>query len=389
MKASTVRLWYRLHKWSSLICTAFLLMACLTGLPLIFHDELNDLLDHHVKPAETPAGALNASVDAMVAQAQKLMPNLHPYSIGWDDDEPRVFVVMTPSPKPASRDFHSIAFDQHTGKMLETLHPARGLVATLLLLHSQLFLGLTGELVMGAMALSFVLSLGSGALVYGPFMRHLKFGTYRQGAPRRTQWFDLHNLLGIVTLAWALVVGATGVMNTLSTPLFGIWRMQVLPPLLAPFHGKPAPTEFRSVDEAVARTSAALPGMRISSVLYPNPIIASPRHYVLFAYGTTPLTSRLFSAALVDVETSQITVAKHLPWYLRALELSRPLHFGDYGGLPLKAIWALFDLVLILVLVSGIYLWLSRRRRPIEEELDDLVKLENLSGSETAGAVSQ
>jgi uncharacterized iron-regulated membrane protein len=36
----------------------------------------------------------------------------------------------------------------------------------------------------------------------------------------------------------------------------------------------------------------------------------------------------------------------------------------------LKFFWALFDLALILVLISGLYLWLSRRRAPIERELD-------------------
>jgi len=43
--------------------------------------------------------------------------------------------------------------------------------------------------------------------------------------------------------------------------------------------------------------------------------------------------------------------------------VSQPLHFGDYGGLPLKIIWALLDIVTIVVLGSGLYLWLDRRQR--------------------------
>jgi uncharacterized iron-regulated membrane protein len=46
-----------------------------------------------------------------------------------------------------------------------------------------------------------------------------------------------------------------------------------------------------------------------------------------------------------------------------ALEGSRPLHFGDYAGLPLKVIWALLDLAMIAVLVTGLYLYLPKRRR--------------------------
>ncbi len=63
-----------------------------------------------------------------------------------------------------------------------------------------------------------------------------------------------------------------------------------------------------------------------------------------------------------------------LPWYLRAIQVSRPLHFGDYGGLPLKIICLVLDLITIVVLGSGLYLgcraaarrskrnWLSSRR---------------------------
>ena len=58
----------------------------------------------------------------------------------------------------------------------------------------------------------------------------------------------------------------------------------------------------------------------------------------------------------------QLAAVAHSPWYVKALSLSQPLHFGDYGGLPLKIIWALLDLVTIVVLGSGLYLWLARGR---------------------------
>jgi uncharacterized iron-regulated membrane protein len=60
---------------------------------------------------------------------------------------------------------------------------------------------------------------------------------------------------------------------------------------------------------------------------------------------------------LVDARSGRLTAIVSMPWYLRLLEVARPLHFGDYGGLPLKIIWALFDLATIAVLVSGLYLW--------------------------------
>jgi uncharacterized iron-regulated membrane protein len=64
---------------------------------------------------------------------------------------------------------------------------------------------------------------------------------------------------------------------------------------------------------------------------------------------------------LIDARSGRLTSVVHMPWYLRTLELCRP-HFGDYGSVPLKILWALLDLVTIAVLGSGLYLWLSRRR---------------------------
>jgi hypothetical protein len=35
-----------------------------------------------------------------------------------DGDEPRIFVMMSPSPQPDVKQFRSLIFDQHTGQLL-------------------------------------------------------------------------------------------------------------------------------------------------------------------------------------------------------------------------------------------------------------------------------
>ena len=72
--------------------------------------------------------------------------------------------------------------------------------------------------------------------------------------------------------------------------------------------------------------------------------------------GDSPLTSRLFKPVLIDAQTAKLTDSREVPWYLAALLISKPLHFGDYGGLPLKFIWLVFDLMTIVVLWTGLML---------------------------------
>jgi len=50
----SLRRWGLVHKWTSLICTLFLLMLCITGLPLIFRDEIDDLFKSEASARDDP-----------------------------------------------------------------------------------------------------------------------------------------------------------------------------------------------------------------------------------------------------------------------------------------------------------------------------------------------
>ena len=129
--------------------------------------------------------------------------------------------------------------------------------------------------------------------------------------------------------------------------------------------------------------------MEVTGVVFPGSPFGSPNHYLIWTRGNSPLTAQLFSPVLVDAETGKLTKVVRMPWYLRTLEVSRPLHFGDYGGLPLKIIWTLLDLVTIVVLGSGVYLWLSRRKSPIEARIADLELVEAASEPSTVQVVAE
>ena len=111
----------------------------------------------------------------------------------------------------------------------------------MLSLHVDLFASLPGELFLGFMGLLFCVAIVSGVVLYGPFMKKLEFGTVRASRSTRLKWLDLHNLLGIVTLVWAFVVGLTGVVNELSTPLFRLWQSTELVGILEPYKGQGIP----------------------------------------------------------------------------------------------------------------------------------------------------
>ncbi|MGC4098130.1 MAG: PepSY-associated TM helix domain-containing protein [Nitrospira sp.] len=371
------RRWYLTHKWTSLVCTLFLLMLCLTGLPLIFRDELTFWMGDAIEPSEEVIASVPVNVDALIQDAKARRPQDAVKFLTKDNDYPMWFVSLGDT--PTARENSAIyMYDQRTGGFLKEYPVGHGLIYVLLTLHVEMFAGLWGTLFLGAMGLVFVASVVSGIAVYGPFMRKLSFGAIRRTRSARLAWLDLHNLLGIVTVTWVLVVGVTGVINTLDRPLLSYWQMTEITDMLTPWKDQPTPTTVVPVDEVIRTVEAAAPDLAVRFIAFPGTPFAGPHHYMVFMRGQTPLTGRLLTPMLVHAETAQVSDSRHLPWYLTALLLSQPLHFGDYGGLPLQLLWSVLDLITIVVLISGLYLWWQKRKSSAE---DLLMQTEWMTGS--------
>jgi uncharacterized iron-regulated membrane protein len=199
-------------------------------------------------------------------------------------------------------------------------------------------------------------------VLYYPFMRRLRFGALRTRRSARIRWLDWHNLLGIVTVVWLTVVGITGSINTLDRIILAIWQQDQMAEMTAPYKGLPPVASPAHLQKSIEAARAAAPDMAVRLVAFPGTMFSSPHHYTFFLKGGTPVTSRLLKPALVDAQTGVLTASRDMPWYVKTLFLSQPLHFGDYGGLPLKILWTLLDLAAIVVLGSGLYLWLRKPR---------------------------
>jgi len=382
MKPSAVRRWSFVHKWTSLICTAFLLMLCITGLPLIFHEEIDHLLGNESEPAAMPPGTPMASLDRIVAAGLARRPGQVVQYVVWDQEEPNV-VILNVAPKidaPFNPKFLMV-YDARTVELLQDGRSSSSFTAIMLSLHTDMFAGLPGKLFLGAMGILFVVATVSGVVLYAPFMRKLAFGTVRRERAARTRWLDLHNLLGVVTVGWVLVVGATGVINTWADLLIQLWRFDQLSDMVRPYAGKPPVGQPGSLDKAMVTARAAAPGMRPGFVAFPGTLLSSGHHYMVAMRGDTPITKRLIQPVLVDTQTAVLTDTRVLPWYITALLVSQPLHFGDYGGMPLKIIWALLDIVSIVVLGSGLYLWIARRGLSMELRLAAVSEPEPMAGA--------
>lgn len=362
MKHGALRGWFLVHKWTSLVCTLFLLLLCLTGLPLIFWEQISHLTGGEMEPPPIAAGAQPANVDALVARTLAKYPGDVPLFFGWDDHSHAIYVNTGAEPATPPAKMNTMVMDGYTGQDMQAPQFNTGIMYVFYRLHTDLYAGLPGYLTLGFMGILFVVSTVSGLVLYAPFMKKQPFGVFRTNKSRRLAWLDLHNLLGAATAIWVLTVGVTGIINTVAGPLEAAWQAQAVSAFAAQYEGRPMPTRFASVDQAIKTARAAEPDMKPAFVSWPGTGYSGDHHYGVFMVGATPLTERLYRPVLIDAETGALTAKPRPPWYITTLLLSQPLHFGDYGGLTLRILWALFDIAAIAILISGAALWLRRSR---------------------------
>ena len=361
--------WMWVHKLTSLVSTAFLLFLCVTGLPLIFHDEIDGWLASPQPLSAVASGTPTLDLDRLLARALANRPGEVPLYMSFDTDRPVVNVTTGPAPDAPGAAMAFQSLDARTGAVL----PARegGVMELIFQLHKDLTLGLAAELFLGAMGVVFAAAIASGIVLYAPFMARLPFGEIRREKTERVRRLDRHNLLGIVTLAWAIVVGLTGSINTAVVPITAVWKADQLAAFAEP--GPVGAYRPATMQPAMNRALAAAPGMRPQFIAFPGTDFSSHRHHAIFLQGATPMTARLLTPAFVDASTGRLDAVRPMPWYMAALLLAQPLHFGDYAGLPMKLLWAALDLLTIAVLWTGLRLWWDRRRVPVRNRMHEVI----------------
>lgn len=339
-------------------------MLCITGLPLVFYEEIDHLL-HEVEATAPREDAPRVSADIILQAALDELPGKAPKYAFWDADHHpgQLFLTLADSAEAPIEADHYLTMNEYTAEVLEASPNEMDFMLLMYYLHVEMLAGIPGKLFLGFIGVLFVLSMISGVVLYGPIMKRYDFGMIRTEKSRRIRWLDLHNLLGIVTLAWASVVGISGVINTLADPALEAWRDGQLAEMVAAYKDQPKVTgEFASLQEALETAREAAPEMEVSFVAFPGTLYSSKHHYAVYMVGNTPLTSRIIKPALIDAKTGELTDMRDMPWYLKAIFISQPFHFGDYGGIPMKILWVVLDLLTIVVLISGLYLWFARRK---------------------------
>lgn len=344
------------HSAIGLAFGALIYLVCLTGTIAVFVDEMK--LIEAPSPAVTTmaSGALNRALDAAVT------------TVGGPAKAPYVFVMAPTTPRQrwaVLAGGRSWRMDAHGGLTLFDT-PFTDFVTGL---HMTLLLPAPwGAAIVGIIGASLLSLIVSGVLAHPRVLRDAF--TLRLGGARRLQEADLHNRLSVWGLPFHVVVTLSGAFFGLSYALLSLVAAlgfhgdvtragQVLQgPFVASDTMPAAPP---SLDGLVAQARSLQPGSALSYVEVERPGTRGARITVeVTAPGRLPRGEQIvFDNAGSLVGRGRFASG---PSGLQVYSAAAQLHFGFFGGLPVRIAYGLLGAALTYVSATGLTIYFARRR---------------------------
>lgn len=395
--------WVKVHRYTGLAMTVFLVVVGLTGSLLAFYAEL----EHAINPGfqVTVSAKEKLDIPALAAQAERLASEAKVDSVGLDEDSGSAQVSVSPRTNPATNKPYKLAYDQlilnaYTGEELgrrtwgDISQGIVNLMPFVYKLHYALALDEVGTWVLGITALVWTLDCFVGFYLTLPVKRKTVPSPIPQYEKTREFWqrwspawkikwsastyrinFDLHRAgglwlwLALLVFAWSSVY-----MNLGDTVYKTVMKM------VSEFHEpwadfddltKPLDNPKISFQEAYHIANEAMQrealrqGFKLQApvAMWFNP---AKGFYVYAAHSNRDVQDRHGSTRMVIdantgaqklllLPTGQYSGTTITSWLLA-------LHTANVFGLPYRIFVCLLGLAIVMLSVTGVVIWLRKRR---------------------------
>jgi uncharacterized iron-regulated membrane protein len=344
------------HTWIGLLVGIPMYLVCLSGTLAVFYQELERWEQPQVAEdtAYEPA-AIQRAYDAAVGRITQKTEHMF------------VQLPTADMPRAAVSSAHEGWFINRDG----TLGKAVAHEWTHLLINLHLYLHLPANV--GLLIVSTLGAMLCGLIVSG-FLAHPRlfrdaFHLRLEGS-RQLEQADIHNRLSVWGAPFHLMIGVTGAYFGLAAIMVGIFasvyfggdRKAAMTAVFGPEPTLSQAVETAAVGNALDTLHTVAPHdqtpffITVDGVGTPGQFImigTSVPHRLTFAeqYRFDAAGNYLDKAGTSDGEAGRQIAASVYR-----------IHFGAFGGLPVKVLYFVFGLALTVVSVTGINIWLARRK---------------------------
>jgi uncharacterized iron-regulated membrane protein len=351
---------YLAHLWLGLILGLYFVVIGITGSLLIFGREIDVWLNPQLLTVKVEGE--KAPLSVVMANFQAAYPKLKASYINYPTRPDSVYSIRI-GPNQASQLY--VYLNPYTGKVIGERTRAGHLYGFLCYLHFYLLYGQTGWNANGYGAILLTVLLLTGVWLWWPNARSgaavwkSRF-RIKTGMGMKKLLYDIHNVAGIYPLAFSLIFTLTTIEfifpDATKAVVYAVTGEVGDPKITVTPKGK-----AKDLDELVRVADSALDG-QIRRVSFPS----SP---------TAPLTMRKewedwnvnrnhasLSIDPYEAKVLHIADTRNAGIGRKIIQYCIPLHYGIWGGIPVRIVYVFLGLVPLVAFVTGFWHWRLREQ---------------------------
>ncbi|MEG4028419.1 MULTISPECIES: PepSY-associated TM helix domain-containing protein [unclassified Microcoleus] len=350
------KLAFKLHLYLGLVVGIFLAVIALTGSLLVFSPEIERFFNPQILQVIPQAEQI--PLENVLQIVEKAYPQNQALSILLPRSAKDVCQVSMLS---KSEEIVSVYVNPYSGIITGARLWKETLTGFIFTLHAELAGGEFGHLVVGICGLV-MLGLTFTGLVLWTGWRNLARGfSIKWKAHWQRTVFDLHNVSGIVSVAFLILISATGTAIIFYAPvestLYWLTNEKPQPALTSHPHSS---SSRQNIDEILHQVNTVWPEAKttfISLPLKPEAIFKVRKKFPNEPHpnGVSTIYIDQYSGKILQADSvNSASVAN------RILNSLYPLHIGSYGGIYLRLVHAIAGLPAIVLFVTGVMMWRQR-----------------------------
>ncbi len=367
--SDVIKVYKDVHIWIGIVCGLMLFVAFYAGAVTMFEKPLERWATPPSALAEAPpledAEKLLEATVAAYPQAARHYSIL----VTTTPDQPARVIWAERGKRPRELIEYGASFTSDGSLQVEKLRTAP--VAQLVDRMHQ-FVGLplpddVARVIMGAVALAYAVALLSGLIVLLPTLVRDVFAL-RVGKNIKRMWLDAHNALGIVSLPFHLVIALTSVVFAFHTPFYATQAKALYGGQIDWGEHEPPPTGDKPLPatELLARARAQLPGFEVFRFAFQQNRDGQLEASLVGLDVRRGARGRTWMQTHLDPYTGVVDthdLPGHMDGWGETVNAFFALHFGSYGGNPVRWLYVLMGLAGALLFYTGNLLWVESRRR--------------------------
>ncbi|MBR8827408.1 MAG: PepSY domain-containing protein [Gomphosphaeria aponina SAG 52.96 = DSM 107014] len=347
-----------LHRYAGIIPGILLVIIGITGSLLIWAEQIDSFLNAQLLKVTPNSTQIN--IQTVIDTAQKYYPDFQVHRIIVPQKSDEVYTVMMISPEDELRDVY---LNPYNGEITGERPWNESIGGFLIELHVNLFAGDIGEKIVGICGGIFWLISITGIMLWRGWFKLKNALKIRWRSPYQIINYDLHQVVGIVSVIILILLAFTGAAMIFWTPVESfVYSITNTPLLDAEIQSEiVANVEPLKIEDILQKAKTKFPEGEILKV-FPakqpeDPVVIWMELPKENEFNKTPW----LSFDQYTGEVLQIDNGKENSLASRIMNGLAVIHFGKYGGIVTEIIYFLVGLAPLILLITGLVIWQQHR----------------------------